>query len=483
MELGSGLVSSAQTWFDRFEGEEVGQLYAPWSLHTGLAPDAAGGGFQTLAIAATLHGFGLPVVKGGSANFVKAFERLIADNGGTVRTGVDVERDPRPRRPRGRRRRRRRGDHRPPRGDRERHPDPALRPPARPGRRARRSGRRGQGLPLRAPQRDADPHRALGAPEVARLAPRRHRRSSTSPTVPPTSPSPARRPPPGSCRPRRPWSIGQPARVDPSRVPEGKGMIWIQLQEVPRAPRGDAAGEIDIGDGTWTEELTDAYVERVLGEARAAGREPRRGARQGRRAEPDRDRAPQPEPRRRRHLRRRLRARPDLLLAPAARLRLARDPGRRPPHVRRRDLPRPGPERRLRADRRQRAAEGERREADRLAPRPMSDADRLDGRAAIVTGAGRGLGEAIAIELAARGARVLLADIDGDAAEARRRGDPRLRRRRRSRRPRRRRLGRRPPDRRRLHRPRRAPRHPRQQRRADPSPAPSGRSTRPSGTT
>ena len=46
----------------------------------------------------------------------------------------------------------------------------------------------------------------------------------------------------------------------------------------------------------------------------------------------------------------------------------------------------------------------------------MSDADRLDGRAAIVTGAGRGLGEAIAIELAGRGARVLLADIDGEAA-------------------------------------------------------------------
>ena len=43
--------------------------------------------------------------------------------------------------------------------------------------------------------------------------------------------------------------------------------------------------------------------------------------------------------------------------------------------------------------------------------------DRLDGRAAIVTGAGGRLGEAIAIELAARGARVLLADIDGDAAE------------------------------------------------------------------
>lgn len=48
----------------------------------------------------------------------------------------------------------------------------------------------------------------------------------------------------------------------------------------------------------------------------------------------------------------------------------------------------------------------------------MPDApDRLDGRAAIVTGAARGLGEAIAVELAARGARVLLADLDGDAAE------------------------------------------------------------------
>ncbi len=47
-----------------------------------------------------------------------------------------------------------------------------------------------------------------------------------------------------------------------------------------------------------------------------------------------------------------------------------------------------------------------------------SHPDRLDGRTAIVTGAGRGLGEAIAVELAARGARVLLADIDGDSAEA-----------------------------------------------------------------
>lgn len=43
---------------------------------------------------------------------------------------------------------------------------------------------------------------------------------------------------------------------------------------------------------------------------------------------------------------------------------------------------------------------------------------RLDGQAALVTGAANGIGRAIALRLAADGARVLLADIDGDAAVA-----------------------------------------------------------------
>ena len=41
--------------------------------------------------------------------------------------------------------------------------------------------------------------------------------------------------------------VGQPLAVDPSRAPEGKWILWIQLQELPRRPKGDAAGEIDTG--------------------------------------------------------------------------------------------------------------------------------------------------------------------------------------------------------------------------------------------
>ena len=58
---------------------------------------------------------------------------------------------------------------------------------------------------------------------------------------------------------------GQPAVLDPTRAPSGKSLLWIQLQELPSGPvKGDAAGELDTGDGTWTEELREAYADRVV---------------------------------------------------------------------------------------------------------------------------------------------------------------------------------------------------------------------------
>ncbi len=57
--------------------------------------------------------------------------------------------------------------------------------------------------------------------------------------------------------------VGQPMAVDPSRAPEGSWILWIQLQEVPSRPKGDAAGELDVGRGTWSRKLREAYADRI----------------------------------------------------------------------------------------------------------------------------------------------------------------------------------------------------------------------------
>lgn len=57
--------------------------------------------------------------------------------------------------------------------------------------------------------------------------------------------------------------VGQQTVLDPTRAPEGAATLWLQLQEVPWAPVGDAAGELDVSGG-WTPELADAYADRVL---------------------------------------------------------------------------------------------------------------------------------------------------------------------------------------------------------------------------
>ena len=57
--------------------------------------------------------------------------------------------------------------------------------------------------------------------------------------------------------------VGQPLTLDPSRAPEGRGLLWIQLQELPWRLKGDAAGGIDPGTGEWTDELRERYADRI----------------------------------------------------------------------------------------------------------------------------------------------------------------------------------------------------------------------------
>ena len=58
--------------------------------------------------------------------------------------------------------------------------------------------------------------------------------------------------------------VGQPTALDPSRAPEGKAILWLQLPEAPRQLEGRRGGRNrDAGDGRWTEEVREAYADRV----------------------------------------------------------------------------------------------------------------------------------------------------------------------------------------------------------------------------
>jgi phytoene dehydrogenase-like protein len=64
--------------------------------------------------------------------------------------------------------------------------------------------------------------------------------------------------------------VGQPTALDPSRAPEGKHVLWVQVRVLPADIKGDAAGEIAATDWALAKE---AYADRVLSiiEAHAPG--------------------------------------------------------------------------------------------------------------------------------------------------------------------------------------------------------------------
>jgi phytoene dehydrogenase-like protein len=55
--------------------------------------------------------------------------------------------------------------------------------------------------------------------------------------------------------------VGQPTAIDPSRAPDGKHVLWVQVRVLPAEFHGDAAGQIA---GTTWDEVKDIYAERVL---------------------------------------------------------------------------------------------------------------------------------------------------------------------------------------------------------------------------
>jgi phytoene dehydrogenase-like protein len=268
LEFAGHALTTCRDWTTgTFRSEQAHGLLAPWVLHTGLGPDNAVSGFMTQVIACAVQLGGMPVPVGGGVRLVEALAGIVRDAGGELRTGADVAR-------------------------------------------VTVSSGRATGVVLadgeavaatRAVIAGVTPTALYGsllskgdAPAEARAAAARFRYGRagmqihiamderprwTGPDAERLGQTAIVHVTPGLDGVSRAVNeaergllpteativAGQPCAVDPSRAPEGKWIVWIQLQELPAGPvKGDAAGELDVGNGTWTEKLREAYADRIV---------------------------------------------------------------------------------------------------------------------------------------------------------------------------------------------------------------------------
>jgi phytoene dehydrogenase-like protein len=267
LEFAGHSLVSARDWLEAtFESERAHGLLAPWVLHTGLGPEQAVAGFMTQVIACALQLGGMPVPKGGGIRLVEALAAIVREHGGELRTGADVDRillksgQAYGVRLAG--------------GERfyvNKAVIAGVTPTQLYGRllakeetppevwesaQGFRYGRAGMQIHLA-----LDELPQWGSPEAERLA--RTAMVHVTPGLDGVSRA-VNEADRGLLPAEATIVMGQPCAVDPSRAPDGSWIIWIQLQELPQRPRGDALGEIDVGDGTWTETLREAYADRIV---------------------------------------------------------------------------------------------------------------------------------------------------------------------------------------------------------------------------
>ncbi len=262
-ELGQ-MLGHARSWLETGYGsDELRALHAPWGLHAGLGPESAFSGQMGRVIAFALEAAGAPIVTGGAARITQAFQRLIEEQGGAVRTGADVEAVVM--------------ENGRARGVRLAGGETiaatkgvicSVTPNQLYGRllkgtpipdevsEATRTYRYGKG--------NMQIHYALSRPvdwPDARLADVQLLHLTGGVDAVSKASNEAER----GMLPAIPTvCVGQPLAADPSRAPEGRGLLWIQLPEAPRTIKGDAAGTIAVPeDGRWTKDLREAFADRV----------------------------------------------------------------------------------------------------------------------------------------------------------------------------------------------------------------------------
>ena len=263
-EFAGDLLQSSRDWLEgTFASARAHGVLAPWVLHTGLGPDQATSGFMTQVIAVAVQEGGMPIPRGGGAKLADALVRLIRDHGGVCETGKDVERViVRAGRAVGVRL----ADGETVTAERaviasttptqlyERLLEPGD-VPARvlEGARRFRYGRAEMQMhfALSEPPRWEGDER-LGGTAIVHVS---SGLDGVSRAV-----NEAER---GLLPAEATIVAGQPLTMDPSRAPEGKGILWVQLQELPWQVKGDAAGELDAGSGEWTDELRERYADRI----------------------------------------------------------------------------------------------------------------------------------------------------------------------------------------------------------------------------
>lgn len=259
--LGEAL-ESCRTWLERdFESDLTQALVAPWVLHAGLGPDDAYSGLMGKVIIGAVAMGGMPVVVGGSDRIVEAFRRIIEARGGALIAGADVAKV-------------RQDDDRAtgvmtsdgaiyeastavicnvtPTQLYDRLLDDVPNDVAAKAS-AYRYGRADMQVhyALDAPPAWPDPdltkvayvHMTPGLDGVSKAVNEAERGllPETGTVV-----------------------VGQPTALDPSRAPDGKWILWVQLQELPSRIKGDAAGEIEIPpDGAWTDSVRETYADRI----------------------------------------------------------------------------------------------------------------------------------------------------------------------------------------------------------------------------
>lgn len=265
LEFSAELLGSSRDWLtSTFRSRAVHGLLAPWVLHMGLGPEGAGSGLMNKIIAVALQLGGMPVPRGGGARLTEALVRLIRDAGGQLETHAHVERvEVKNGRAVGVRCRGQLWEARKavlcsvtPQQlyvqllERRVLPDWIV------SRAQRfRFGRADMQIHLalsEPPQWPGNDQRFLraaivhvndGLDGVSRAVNEAERGLlPADPTV----------------------VVGQSMAVDASRAPQGRWILWLQLQELPSRPKGDAAGQLNTGDGTWTEWLRERYADRVI---------------------------------------------------------------------------------------------------------------------------------------------------------------------------------------------------------------------------